>query len=35
MGEEGEQQTTRRDDEKLDRFHTGHGLVKFFYGGIR
>ena len=23
------------DDEKLDRFHAGHDLVKFFYGGVR
>jgi hypothetical protein len=34
------QQTRLRDgvllaDEKLDRFHAGHDLVKFFYGGIR
>ena len=34
------QETRLRDgvllaDAKLDRFHAGHGLVKFFYGGIR
>ncbi len=23
------------DDEKLERFHAGHDLVKFFYGGVR
>ena len=23
------------DDERLDRFHAGHDLVKFFYGGVR
>ena len=23
------------DDDKLDRFHAGHDLVKFFYGGVR
>ena len=23
------------DDEKLDLFHAGHDLVKFFYGGVR
>ena len=22
-------------DEKLPRFHAGHDLVKFFYGGLR